>query len=60
MKLACSSCQSLGWNLLIVLVNLGNQKDAKGKFARSLLQLKEYSYTIEYLPGKLNVKAHAL
>lgn len=60
MKLSCSSCQSLDWYLLIVLVNLGNQKDARGKFARSLLQLKKYSYTIEYFPGKLNVKADAL
>ena len=42
------------------LVYLRNQKDPRGKFARWLMELEEYDYEINYIPGKKNVKADAL
>ena len=42
------------------LQHLRNMKDPRGKFARWISELEEYSYTIEYIPGKLNVKADYL
>ena len=42
------------------LVHLRNQRDLRGKFARWLSELEEYQYTIQYIPGKLSVKADAL
>ena len=42
------------------LVQLRKMKDPRGKFARWITQLEEYSYSIEYIPGKFNIKADAL
>ena len=32
-------------------------KEARGKFARWILELEEYDYVIRYIPGTKNVKA---
>ena len=42
------------------LQQLRNMKDPRGKFARWILELEEYNYTVEYIPGKFNVKADYL
>ena len=42
------------------LVHLRKMKNPKGKFARWISELEEYRYTVEYIPGKQNVKADAL
>ena len=42
------------------LVHLRETKNPRGKFARWITELEEYRYTIEYIPGKLNIKADAL
>ena len=42
------------------LVHLRNLRDPRGKFARWISELEEYNYTVQYIPGKLNVKADAL
>ena len=42
------------------LVHLRETKKPRGKFARWIAELEEYRYTIEYLPGKQNIKADAL
>ena len=42
------------------LQHLRNMKDPRGKFARWISELEEYNYTIEYIPGKLNITADYL
>ena len=42
------------------LVHLRETKNSKGKFARWITELEEYRYTVEYLPGKQNIKADDL
>ena len=42
------------------LVHLRNQKDPRGNFARWIAELEEYEYSIQYIPGKENVKADAV
>ena len=42
------------------LVYMRKQKDLRGKFARLILELEEYDYTIRYIPGTKNVKADPL
>ena len=37
-----------------------NQKDPRGKMARWLVELENYDYRIEYLPGKDNIQADYL
>ena len=39
---------------------LRKQKDPRGKFARWITELEEFNYTIEYIPGRENLKADAL
>ena len=42
------------------LVTLQKTKDPRGKFTRWLTELEEFSFDIEYKPGKLNVVPDAL
>ena len=42
------------------LVYMRNQKDPRGKFARWILELEEYNYTVRYVKGADNVKADAM
>ena len=42
------------------LVYMRNQKDPRGKFARWILELEEYDYTVKYVKGVENVKADAM
>ena len=42
------------------LVHLRETKNPRGKLARWIAKLAEYRYTIEYLPGKQNIKADPL
>ena len=42
------------------LVYIRKQKDPRGKFGRWIAELEEYHYTVEYIPGKDNVKADCL
>ena len=42
------------------LVYLRKQKDPRGKFGRWILELEEFDYTINYLPGTDNVKADTM
>ena len=42
------------------LTHLREQKDPRGKFARWLAELEEFDYSIQYIPGKFNIKADAL
>ena len=42
------------------LKHLRKQKDPRGKFGRWLAELEEFEYTVEYIPGKCNVKGSAL
>ena len=42
------------------LVYMRDQKDPRGKFARWILELEEYNYTVKYVKGVDNVKADAL
>ena len=42
------------------LVYMRAQKDPRGKFARWILELEEYDYSIQYVPGLKNVKADPL
>ena len=42
------------------LVYMRDQKDPRGKFARWILELEEYNYTVRYVKGVDNVKADAL
>ena len=39
---------------------LRNQKDPRGKFGRWLMELEEFSYKVEYIPGIENVRADPL
>ena len=42
------------------LVYLRLQKDPRGKFARWIIELEEFNYTIKYIPGIKNTKADTL
>ena len=42
------------------LTHLRQQKDPRGKFARWITELEEFNYTIQYIPGKENIKADTL
>lgn len=42
------------------LVFMRQQKDPRGKFARWILELEDYDYTVKYVKGVENVKADAL
>ena len=42
------------------LTHLREQKDPRGKFARWLAELEEFDYSVQYIPGKFNIKADAL
>jgi hypothetical protein len=42
------------------LVYMRTQKDPRGKFARWILELEEYDYTVKYVKGIENVKADAM
>ena len=42
------------------LVYMRKQKDPRGKFARWIIELEEYDYSINYVPGIENVKAGPL
>ena len=42
------------------LTHLRSQKDPRGKFGRWISELEEFDYSIQYIPGKNNVKADAL
>ena len=42
------------------LVDLRLQKDPRGKFARWIIELEEFNYTIKYIPGIKNTKADTL
>ena len=42
------------------MVHIQDQKDPCGKFARRLSELEEFRYSIEYIPGRANIKADAL
>ena len=42
------------------LVYLRSQKDPRGKFARWIMELEEFDYTIKYIPGIRNTKADTL
>ncbi len=42
------------------LTHLREQKDPRGKFARWLTELEEFDYSVQYIPGKFNIKADAL
>ncbi|MEL7328148.1 MAG: RNase H-like domain-containing protein [Pseudomonadota bacterium] len=42
------------------LTFLRTQKDPRGKLSRWMVELEEFNYTIQYIPGKSNVKADAL
>eukprot|EP00794_Sanderia_malayensis_P019749 gene19749-21686_t len=42
------------------LKHLRNQKDPRGKFGRWIAELEEFDYSIQYIPGRENVKADAL
>ena len=42
------------------LVYMRTQKDPRGKFARWILELEEYEYTVKYVKGVDNVKADAM
>ena len=37
-----------------------NQKDPRGKFGRWIMELEEYSYKVNYIPGVKNVRADPL
>jgi hypothetical protein len=42
------------------LVYMRSQKDPRGKFARWILELEEFNYTVRYVKGDDNVKADAM
>ena len=42
------------------LTHLRSQKDPRGKFGLWISELEEFDYSIQYIPGKINVKADAL
>lgn len=42
------------------LVYLRDQKDPRGKFGRWIMELEEFDYEINYIPGPKNFKADAL
>ena len=42
------------------LVYLRLQKDPRGKFARWIIEVEEFNYTIKYIPGIKNTKADTL
>ena len=42
------------------MTHLREQKDPRGKFARWLAELEEFDYSVQYIPGKFNIKADAL
>ena len=46
--------------LIYLMVHLRNTKDPRGKISRWINELEEYSYRIEYRPGKSNFVADAL
>ena len=50
----------MGREFVIKTVHLRGTKEPRGKLSRWLNELEEYTYRIEYRPGKLNVVADAL
>ena len=42
------------------LTHLREQKDPRVKFARWLAELEEFDHSVQYIPGKFNIKADAL